>query len=93
VARNLIFRTLMIGVVCTASLMLWASSSAAQKRSRQDEDVISGQLIFNNACRTCHTMNEGDNRLGPNLYKIVGRKLASRSKSKGQGRSGQDAKS
>jgi cytochrome c len=33
-----------------------------------------GQLSFNNACRTCHTLREGDNRLGPNLNRIVGRK-------------------
>jgi cytochrome c len=29
------------------------------------------------ACRTCHTMKEGDNRLGPNLAGIVGRKAGS----------------
>lgn len=33
-----------------------------------------GQLVFNNACRTCHTTKEGDNRLGPTLAGIVGRK-------------------
>jgi cytochrome c len=33
-----------------------------------------GQLSFNNACRTCHSLREGDNRLGPNLNRIVGRK-------------------
>jgi cytochrome c len=31
----------------------------------------------NNACRTCHTPREGDNRLGPHLHKIVGRKAGS----------------
>src|SRR5262249_57988707 len=36
-----------------------------------------GKLAFNNACRTCHNMREGDNRLGPNLHKIVGRKAGS----------------
>ena len=36
-----------------------------------------GQLAFNNACRTCHTTREGDNRLGPNLHKVVGRKAGS----------------
>jgi cytochrome c len=40
----------------------------------QEQD---GQLLFNNACRTCHTMKEGDNRLGPNLHKVVGRKAGS----------------
>ena len=32
-----------------------------------------GQLLFNNACRTCHVLKEGDNRLGPNLHHIIGR--------------------
>jgi len=36
-----------------------------------------GQTAFNNSCRTCHTMKEGDNRLGPNLAGIVGRKAGS----------------
>jgi cytochrome c len=57
--------------------MLLSSSSVPQKLLRQDSDVASGQLVFNNACRTCHTTNEGDNRLGPHLYKIVGRKAGS----------------
>jgi cytochrome c len=36
-----------------------------------------GQLLYNNVCRTCHTMTEGDNRLGPSLYGVIGRKAAS----------------
>jgi cytochrome c len=39
--------------------------------------VEDGQLLFNNACRTCHTLKEGDNRLGPNLHNIIGRKAGS----------------
>ncbi len=44
---------------------------------RQGSDAASGELIFNNACRTCHTTREGDNRLGPHLHKIIGRKAGS----------------
>lgn len=33
-----------------------------------------GKDAFNNTCRTCHSWKEGDNRLGPNLHGIVGRK-------------------
>jgi cytochrome c len=33
-----------------------------------------GQLLFNNSCRTCHTVKEGDNRLGPSLHGIIGRR-------------------
>jgi cytochrome c len=36
-----------------------------------------GQTLFNNACRTCHTLEEGDNRLGPTLHAVVGRKAGS----------------
>ena len=41
------------------------------------QEPSSGQQAFNNACRTCHIMREGDNRLGPNLNKVVGRKAGS----------------
>jgi cytochrome c len=51
-------------------------SSALPQASQGAEDA-SGQQAFNNACRTCHIMREGDNRLGPNLHKIVGRKAGS----------------
>lgn len=33
-----------------------------------------GQAAFNNHCRTCHSTKEGDNRLGPTLYRIFGAK-------------------
>jgi cytochrome c len=44
------------------------------------QDIVSagaGQQLFNNACRTCHSIRDGDNRLGPNLHRIVGRKAGS----------------
>jgi cytochrome c len=59
----------------SAILMLLSISFAPQ--TARTEAVPSGQLLFNNTCRTCHTTNKGDNRLGPNLYKIVGRKAGS----------------
>jgi cytochrome c len=49
----------------TAASVLLAFAAAAE-----DDQ---GQLMFNNACRTCHVVKQGDNRLGPNLYKIIGR--------------------
>jgi len=55
------------------TLLLSAPSSLAQQPSSDD----SGQQAFNNSCRTCHSVKEGDNRLGPNLNKIVGRKAGS----------------
>jgi cytochrome c len=54
-----------LGLPIAAASVLLAGAATAQ------DDA--GQLMFNNACRTCHVVKEGDNRLGPNLYKIVGR--------------------
>lgn len=52
-------------------IFLIVLSGAALAQGAKSED---GPLLFNNACRTCHTVKEGDNRLGPNLHAIVGRK-------------------
>jgi cytochrome c len=38
------------------------------------ENANAGPEAFNNNCRTCHSVKEGDNRLGPSLNKIIGRK-------------------
>ena len=32
------------------------------------------ELAFNDHCRECHSFLKGDNRLGPTLYGVVGRK-------------------
>jgi cytochrome c len=57
--------------------LLSSNSSLSQESVSQGKDAASEQQVFNNACRTCHTIKEGDNRLGPNLYKIIGRKAGS----------------
>ena len=46
-----------------------AIGSAALPARAADE----GQVLFNNACRTCHSVKAGDNRLGPTLHAVVGR--------------------
>ena len=33
--------------------------------------------VFNNHCRTCHSVKAGDNRLGPSLHNIYGAKAGS----------------
>ncbi len=45
--------------------------------ARAETETSGGQVAFNNACRTCHSMREGDHRLGPSLYGVVGRKAGS----------------
>ncbi len=41
------------------------------------EKADAGQMLFNNACRTCHATKAGDNRLGPSLAGLIGRKAGS----------------
>jgi cytochrome c len=57
-----------IALPLAAALVLLSGAALAQ------DDP---QLAFNNHCRTCHTMDEGDNRLGPSLHQVVGRKAGS----------------
>jgi len=70
--RNRMFLT---GALTAMAYML--PSPSALPQASQGTEGASGQLAFNNACRTCHMVKEGDNRLGPNLYKVVGRKAGS----------------
>ena len=70
-------RIVIVGLACSTFLILPSSSGVPQEPARAGADAGSGQLIFNNACRTCHTTKEGDNRLGPNLHNIIGRKAGS----------------
>jgi cytochrome c len=68
-------RIAIVQSACSALLILLSVSAVPQETARAD--AASGQLLFNNACRTCHTMKEGDKRLGPNLHNIIGRKAGS----------------
>ncbi len=55
------------------------SPAAAQSQENKSKQSEAGELLFNNACRTCHAVKVGDHRLGPSLAAIVGRKAASQS--------------
>jgi cytochrome c len=67
-------RTLMLSFAAVLALSAGARGQETVGRGSAPED---GQLVFNNACRTCHTLKEGDNRLGPNMHKIIGRRAGS----------------
>lgn len=64
-------RILLIIAGLPATLAVGASAFA------QDDDQVSeGETLFQQLCRQCHTLEEGDNRLGPHLVDIVGREAA-----------------
>jgi cytochrome c len=52
-----------------AFMPVMAAPAWAQNAGKEE-----GRVGFNNACRTCHTIKEGDNRLGPSLHRIIGKK-------------------
>jgi cytochrome c len=58
-------------------VLILCAPALAQDTVGRGDSGQEGQILFNNACRTCHTLREGDNRLGPNLHKIIGRKAGS----------------
>ncbi|TYO63476.1 c-type cytochrome [Bradyrhizobium hipponense] len=62
--------------IASAGGLLWLFSVPSALAQQPASDDAARQA-FNNSCRTCHSVKEGDNRLGPNLSKIVGRKAGS----------------
>jgi cytochrome c len=56
---------------------LMAISADALGQDTAAKSAADSELTFNNVCRTCNTLKEGDNRLGPNLHNIIGRKAGS----------------
>lgn len=53
------------------ALLLPAANASAQAQSSD------GKVAFNTSCRTCHSMNEGDHRLGPSLHNVAGSEAGS----------------
>jgi cytochrome c len=47
---------------------------AASPAHAADDAAAKAEAAYNNACRTCHSVKPGDNRLGPSLGGVVGRK-------------------
>ena len=65
----------MMRLVGTSAVLL--ATAIASTVQAQGSGPEAGQVLFNNACRTCHSLNQGDNRLGPHLHGVVGRKAGS----------------
>ena len=52
------------------------AGGAALEYASFTTDAAAGEKVFA-ACRTCHVFDEGVNRVGPSLHKVVGRKAGS----------------
>ncbi|WP_284268352.1 c-type cytochrome [Bradyrhizobium iriomotense] len=63
-----------ISVMAVGAVMASCIYQTSLSQARADDTP---EQLFNNACRTCHTIKEGDNRMGPNLFNIIGRRAGS----------------
>ena len=51
---------------------------AAGTVAAQSGEPAKGERLFNQQCKSCHTVDKGGaNKVGPNLWSVVGRKKAS----------------
>lgn len=57
--------------------VLAAVAGLAAAGARAEDKTSTAELAFNDHCRECHTVDKGDNRIGPTLYDIIGRKAGS----------------
>lgn len=53
-----------------------ASVPAFAESDSAEGDAAKGEKLFNK-CKACHTVSDTSNKTGPNLVKVVGRKVAS----------------
>jgi len=58
-------------VAGAATIYSLATTATVLAQGNNKEDL---ELAFNGHCRECHSFDKGDNRLGPTLYGVVGRK-------------------
>jgi cytochrome c len=63
--------------ILTAALAVALTTILAFTEPAPAATTHDGQVNFNNHCRTCHSMKEGDNRMGPALHDIFGAKAGS----------------
>jgi cytochrome c len=84
-ATSLLAAILLAFVVAAACAQSGSEPGAASQADRGEapaqseapasaDAVKKGRLAFNNNCRTCHSVKKGDNRLGPSLHGVIGRK-------------------
>ena len=60
-----------VAFVTAVLLTMWVAMPAFPAES--------APAAFNNHCRTCHSVKEGDQRLGPSLHNVYGAKAGSSS--------------
>jgi len=69
-------------LLCCGTILAASKSSKKAKPTEAAGSAASdagGEIKFNTFCRQCHSFVKDDNRLGPSLYGVVGRKAGTAS--------------
>jgi hypothetical protein len=59
-------------MICRLAVCAALAALLSPIQARADDDGL--EITFNDHCRECHSFVKDDNRLGPSLYGVVGRK-------------------
>lgn len=57
-------------------LLLLAGAMPVQAQDKPDGDAEAGKTVFNRQCAVCHSVQAGQNKLGPSLAGVIGRHSA-----------------
>ncbi len=63
-----------VTLLCCGTIFAAGKTKHAKGASSSQAASAEGEIKFNTYCRQCHSFVKGDNRLGPSLYGVVGRK-------------------
>ncbi len=63
---------LFVRAICTAALLTGFSAT-----SRAAGDPAAGKAVYQSTCSICHSVQAGQNKIGPTLFGVVGRKTGS----------------
>ncbi len=58
-------------------LALAFSAAALPLHSANAADAAAGKTVFHQRCAICHSVEKGENKIGPSLFGVVGRKAGS----------------
>jgi cytochrome c len=74
---NVLFHKCLLTFALSLGVASFHPAFAADSDIANNATGTSGKQLFNNNCRTCHSWKKDDNRLGPSLHGVVGRKAGS----------------
>lgn len=61
-----------VGITATAAFAVPAMPAGTPAFASLKGNPVAGKAVFT-ACKTCHVVTPGQNRIGPSLYGVVGR--------------------